>query len=48
MDHCNACNVDVEDADVHIRGHEHVENVARIRKMFQSKFYPESRRGIDS
>jgi len=47
MDHCNACNIDVEDADSHIGTPEHMENLEKLKNMFKQKVYRSAKRGID-
>ena len=47
MEHCNICNIDVEDVDVHIRTPEHLENLEKIKNMFKSKLYGDNKSAID-
>lgn len=47
MEHCNACDADVEDVEAHVKTTEHLQNLEKIKNKFKSKVYGEKRRGID-
>lgn len=47
LEHCNACNKDMDDVERHIAEPEHLANVEKIKQMFRSKTYEGKRRGID-
>lgn len=47
MEHCNICNIDVEDVDAHIRTPKHLENLEKIKNMFKSKLYRDNKSAID-
>lgn len=38
MEHCNICNIDVEDVDAHIRMPKHLENLEKIKNMLNPSF----------
>ena len=41
MAHCNICDIDIDDVDVdaHIKTSNHLENLKKIKKMYESKVY---------
>ena len=48
MEHCNICNIDVEDVDAHIiMTPKHFENLEKIKNMFKSKVYEDNKSAID-
>jgi len=47
MEHCNICNIDVEDVDAHILTPKHLENLDKIKNMFKSKVYRDDKSVID-
>ena len=48
MEHCNRCNIDVEDVDAHIRTSKHLENLGKIKSMFNSTVYRDNKSVIET
>ncbi len=46
MEHCNICNIDVADVDAHIRTSKHLENLEKIKSMFNSKVCEDNQRHL--
>ncbi len=46
MGHCNICNLDVADVDARIRTPKHLENLGKIKSMFNSKVYRDNKRHL--
>ncbi len=46
MEHCNACNADVEDVGTHIKSAEHLKKIEEVKNKFKSKAYGKSRTGL--
>lgn len=47
MERCNICNTDVQDVDAHVKSSEHLENLKKVKTMFNSKVYQNDRIGIE-
>ena len=47
MEHCNICDIDVDDMDAHIRTPKHLENLGKIKSMFKSRVYEDNKSTID-